>query len=220
MQKNKEVRNSLPGTSPKCIVLCFSLFFACIFSALACEKPFFEKTTESIELNSNGLPIVWQPVAEAHYYELRYSVKVPEGRTLLQRERKVEQAAYQLTAAELPSIERLQLLIEVTAQCNTARSAPAFTLLAIRRSTISCEFVKEIPAIKNGELHVPSVQEAQHYLVCIQHADKPSACRKINVGKDLAQQKSGKYSYYLLSLNALASYASYAEISEQLQKAS
>jgi hypothetical protein len=179
-KRKKKMRNMPTNTLRQYTALCFTFFPFLASPAFACEKPAFERTIDLVELSSEGLPIAWKPVPDASYYELKYSMKVPEGRTLFQRERRIEHAAYQLSAAELPSIERFQLLVEVTAQCNNVQSEPAFAQLSISRSTTACAFGKELPTIKNGELHLPSLKEAQGYILCTQHADKPSACREVN----------------------------------------
>jgi hypothetical protein len=179
-KKEEKERNMPTNTLRQYTALCVNFFPLLAFPAFACEKPVFERAIDLVELSSEGLPIAWKPVPDASYYELKYSVKVPEGRTLFQRERRIEQAAYQFSTAEFPSIERLQLLVEVTAQCNTDQSEPAFTQLSIIGSTTACAFGKELPTIKNGELHLPSLKEAQGYILCTQHADKPSTCREVN----------------------------------------
>jgi hypothetical protein len=176
----KKMDSTRMTTLGRHVCLGFTFYFLFFSSAIACEKPAFERVVDLVELTSDELLIAWKPVSGADYYEFRYSVKVPEGRTLFQREKRIKQTAYRFSAAELPSIEKLQLLAEVTAQCNTIQSEPAFTQLSISRNTTACEFGKEIPTIKDGELHLPSLKEAQSYIMCTQLSDKPSACKEVN----------------------------------------
>lgn len=124
----------------------------------ACEKPVFVRGIDLAELTAEELPIRWKPVPGTNFHELKYSVKMPEGRTLLQRTRRVEQTVYYFSDADLPLIDRLQLLVEIMAHCNAIQSEPVSAQFSVIRSNTACEFGNVLSIIKSGELHLPSLK--------------------------------------------------------------
>jgi hypothetical protein len=162
----------------KAVFLALISSFIFLNSTYACERPVFKRNVFLGELSQSGFRIDWTPVANAKFYELKYVARIPEGRTLAQREVIATKPFHTFLADELPQGESLQLIVEVMAQCDTAKSNPAFAQIALKNPASGCRFDQQFPALKNDELSWPPVKGAYAYLLCFHTGGDQTSCKE------------------------------------------
>lgn len=153
------------------------LFLVFTTSSSACEKPVFERSTVFHERTDLPISLEWKPVSSAQFYEIKYVLRIPEGRTLGQREEMIAKPSYIFSVPEMAQADGLQLVVEVAAHCDGMKSSSTFVQVALKNPASTCSFDKQLPALTKEVLSWPVIKKAQSYLVCFHTKDNQSTCR-------------------------------------------
>jgi hypothetical protein len=162
------------------LVLCaLILYFSFLSSSEGCERPVFTRDRLVGEISESGFGINWEPVINAEHYTLKYILRIPEGRALMQREVIVTKPFHMLSEDELAQGQIHQLVVEVTAQCGALKSSPAVAQVTLASPAAGCRFSQQLPVLKNRELSWPSIKGAQSYMVCFHNNGNQPLCKEI-----------------------------------------
>ena len=154
------------------LVLCFA------GHSSACEMPDIPSANMVHRSAGEGVSISWNPVATATHYEMRFSLRVPEGKFLLQNEIVTQHPFYRLSSHQFPMLERLHLLVDVVAVCEGKRSTVRQAEFAIESPPSPCLLEKGAVNWISGQLRWSPVQGAESYVVCRFSAERSPGCHE------------------------------------------
>ncbi len=156
----------------------FLLPVAVCGNSQACEKPVLSKNVSLEAMSASGFRLAWNPISNARHYELKYSLRIPEGRTLMQSEVIAATPFHVFPAEELRQADVLQLIVEITTQCEAANSAPAFAQISLKNPAPECRFENQLPALTKNELAWAPVKSAQSYVMCFHKQGNQTVCQE------------------------------------------
>lgn len=154
-------------------------FFMFLSAGHACDRPEFKRPLSLNEITDAKFRIDWHPVNNARNYEVKYSLRVPEGRTLLQGEGMSDQPFHVISRAELSTEKFMHLVVELAAHCDDKKSASSFSQFALKNTQAECHFDKQIPTLQHDELSWVPIKSAQSYVACFFKDKNQTFCQEI-----------------------------------------